>query len=145
MINVEVTEDYVGLIPFFIENELEYTVDEEIPTDIVKCWKVEQKGKLVGGCVLAKRSGEFICDGIATDPSVRGQRVGEALLKVLIDEATERGGTRIFLVARAPEFFKKYGFTSTDKEDAPIFFECFTCPQYGVNCHPEVLCLNIDN
>ena len=143
MIKIEVTEDYFELIPFFIENDLEFTVDEETPTDIIKCWRVEENGELVGGCVLAKRNGEFICDGIATAPSIRGKGVGEELLNLLISEARSRGGKSIFLVARAPGFFAKQGFEPTPKERAPTFFECFTCPQYGVDCHPEVMRLDI--
>ena len=34
------TEDYEKLVPFFIENELEFTEEdaEEVPTDVVRCW-----------------------------------------------------------------------------------------------------------
>ena len=36
------TEDYEKLVPFFIENELEFTEEdaEEVPTDVVKCWQI---------------------------------------------------------------------------------------------------------
>ena len=139
------------LIRFFIDNGLEYTESDEISTDLVKCWKAEEveagapEGRLVGGCSLAKRQGRYICDGIATDPSVRGRRVGERLLLNLINEVRASGGDEIFLVARAPGFFAKYGFMSIEREAAPTFFECFTCPQYGLTCHPEVMRLNIDH
>ena len=143
MITINVTEDYFGLIPFFIDNELEFTVDDDVPTDIIKCWRAENNGELVGGCVLAKRNGEFICDGIATAPQIRGEGIGEKLLGLLVAEVKSRGGECIFLVARAPGFFAKKGFEPTPKDSAPTFFECFTCPQYGVDCHPEVMRLNI--
>ena len=35
MINITPTEDYQSLVPFFIENELEFSEDEPTPTDIV--------------------------------------------------------------------------------------------------------------
>jgi len=133
------------LVRLFIENGLEYSENEEIATDLVKCWKAEEieKGtgaaRLVGGCVLAKREGRFICDGIATDPSVRGLRVGERMLLTMFDEIRELGGDTLYLVARAPGFFTKYGFTSITRAEAPTFFECFTCSQYGKTCHPEVM------
>ena len=143
MIKIEETKDYEMLVPFLIENELEFSIDDDIPTDIVKCWKAEEDGQLVGACVLAKRNGEFICDGIAISPAIRGQGYGERMLELLINETKERNGNKVFLVARAPSFFASQGFVSTPKDDAPIFFECFTCPQYGNGCNPEVMRLDI--
>ena len=151
MINFKIreTKDYEKLVPFFIENELEFTEEdmEEVPTDIVKCWeivdKTDGKDQLIGGFVLAKREGEYICDGIAIDPEWRGTRLGKALLDRGIEEVREQGGSRMYLVARAPEFFRKSGFVTVKREDAPNFFECLTCPQYGISCHPEVMRLDI--
>lgn len=152
MINYKIseTEDYEKLVPFFMENELEYTDEdlEEVPTDLVKCWKItegtgDDTGKLIGGFVLAKREGEFICDGIAIDSQWRGAELGKALLNLGIEEVRKQGGSRMYLVARAPEFFRKSGFVTIERDEAPNFFECLTCPQYGVNCHPEVMRLDI--
>ncbi len=143
------TDGYTRLVPFFIENELEFTEKdaEEVPTDIVKCWEVtadEDGGqRLIGAFVLAKREGEFICDGIAVDSAFRGTDIGTKLMNIGL-RATERfGGKRMYLVARAPEFFRKHGFKTVAREDAPNFFECLTCPQYGANCKPEVMVYEI--
>ena len=139
MIEISVTEDYASLVPFFIENELEFSEDEPTPTDIVKCWHALDDGKLVGGFVLAKRDGEFICDGIAVDESCRGMDLGRSLLRTGMEEARRHGAERMYLVARAPGFFRREGFEEVQREDAPDFFECLTCDQYGVTCHPEVM------
>ena len=140
------TEDYQALVPFFMENELEFTEEdaEEVPTDLVKCWKVTAKDelgeeKLIGAFVLAKREGGFICDGIAVDPKYRGSDIGTELLELGLKETADLGGDKMYLVARAPEFFRKNGFKTITREEAPNFFECFTCPQYGVSCKPEVM------
>ena len=135
------TDDYESLVTFFIENGLEYAEDDEVPTDLVKCWKAvdPENGKLVGGCVLAKREGRFICDGIATDISLRGTRLGEKLLGLLTEEAKMLGAESIFLVARAPGFFEKYGFIPIPRDGAPTFFECFSCPQFGTTCPATVM------
>lgn len=140
---ITVTEEYERLVPFFIENELEFSEEEPVPTDLVKCWKAEEDGKLLGACVLAKREGEFIIDGIAVTPEYRGEKLGAALLEQAIKETREKNGTGIFLVARAPGFFRKYGFVTVDAKDAPNFFECLTCPQYGKTCFPEVMRLEL--
>jgi amino-acid N-acetyltransferase len=85
------------------------------------------------------REGRYICDGIATDESVRGQGVGKLLLFAMIDEARVLGADALYLVARAPGFFNKNGFEMIQREDAPTFFECFSCSQYKKTCHPEVM------
>ena len=136
------TEEYEKLVSFFIENELEFTEEdaEEVPTDLVKCWQItDGDDNLLGAFVLAKREGEFICDGIAIDEELRGTGLGTKLLRLGLDETIRLGGTRMYLVARAPEFFRKNGFVTVPRQEAPNFFECLTCPQYGVSCHPEVM------
>lgn len=164
MINFKIreTEDYEKLVPFFIENELEFTEEdaEEVPTDVVKCWEITEgtgkvathkpngdvsgeSGRLIGAFVLAKREGEFICDGIAIDKQWRGTQLGKALLNLGIEEVSKLGGNRMYLVARAPEFFRKNGFETVTREGAPNFFECFTCPQYGKTCRPEVMKIDL--
>lgn len=141
---ISVTDDYEKLVPFFIENELEFSEDEPVPTDIVKCWEIiDGEDKLIGGFVLAKREGEFIVDGIAIDKEYRKFKLGKTLLNKGIEESLKLGAKRIFLVARAPEFFRKNGFVTVPREEAPNFFECLTCPQYGVDCHPEVMKLEL--
>ena len=35
---LEVTDQYETLVKFFVENQLEFDGDEEVDTDIVKCW-----------------------------------------------------------------------------------------------------------
>ncbi len=139
MIKIAQTEDYGRLVPFFIENGLEFAEEDPTPTDLVRCWDAFDGDRLVGGFVLARRDGEFICDGIAVDRDYRGQDLGRKLLRRGIEETVRRGGNRMYLVARAPGFFRKEGFESVPREGAPDFFECFTCDQYGVSCHPEVM------
>ncbi|MDR1043033.1 MAG: GNAT family N-acetyltransferase [Clostridiales Family XIII bacterium] len=177
MIQIQETADYRPLIPFFIENELEFEEGEEYGEDeIVKCWRADASdepgasdtmdvsdvpdaqdasnssdtpdapppdSRLVGACVLAERGGELICDGIAVSPSYRKGNLGKTLLNLLIKEAKSKDADKVFLVARAPGFFAKAGFTPVPREEAPDFFECFTCPQYGKTCHPEVMRLDI--
>ncbi|MDR2163123.1 MAG: GNAT family N-acetyltransferase [Clostridiales Family XIII bacterium] len=151
MIQIRETFDYRPLIPFFIENELEFDEGEEYDGDeIVKCWRADEvdpvvpsSSHLVGGCVLAKREGEYICDGIAVAPEYRKGGLGRELLGLLLGEAKSGGADKVFLVARAPGFFAKSGFIVVPRENAPDFFECFTCPQYGRDCHPEVMRMDV--
>ena len=67
------TKDYDRLVPMFIANRLEFSEDEPVPTDIVKCWQLtDEAGNLQGGAVLALREGEFIVDGIAVNEPYLG-------------------------------------------------------------------------
>lgn len=143
-LKIATTKDYDSLVPMFIANRLEFSEEEPVPTDIVRCWQLtDDDGRLQGGAVLALREGSFIVDGIAVNEQYRSSGAGRQLLEHIISAVRQLGGSSIFLVARAPGFFRKSGFVTVDRADAPQFFECFTCPQYGKECRPEVMRLDI--
>ncbi|MBN7771915.1 GNAT family N-acetyltransferase [Clostridium aminobutyricum] len=139
------TKEYDALTDLFMKNGLEFSKEEPVRTDVVKCWKIThgEEQFLAAGLALAKRQGEFIIDGIAVEPEYRKMKIGKIILNKAIEEVKTLGGNRIFLVARAPEFFRKRGFVTVSREDAPTFFECATCEQYNATCYPEVMRLDI--
>lgn len=138
------TDEYDRLVQFFVDNQLEFDGDEEVDTDILKCYKfTDKEDNLIGGVVLAKREGEYIIDGIAVDKDYRNSGIGEILLEQIKEDVEDLGGESIYLVARAPEFFRKNGFDEVDPEYAPNFFECKYCSQYEKTCHPEIMKINI--
>lgn len=138
-------EEYSLLQRFYLENQLEISLEDPAPEGLVQSWKVVPAagGGLIGAVTLALRQGEFIIDGIAVDQTRRKARVGAILLGEAIRKVREMGGKRIYLVARAPGFFRKSGFVAIPRDAAPNFFECLTCPQYGVDCHPEVMLMEV--
>ena len=142
-IKLEVTNDNEALQELFIKNELEFSEEDPVPTDLVKSWRIVDESKvppkLIGGLMLAKRQGDFIIDGIAVEPEYRKQNLGKKLLDEAIKEVKALSGDSIYLVARAPGFFRTQGFETVQKEDAPFFYECLTCPQFGVSCFPEIM------
>ena len=140
---VKLTDEYEKLVRFFVENELEFDGDEEVDTDIVNCYEITDDNKLIGAAVLARREGEYIVDGIAVSDNLRGEGLGGLLLARLLEDVRELGGDKLYLVARAPEFFRKNNFQTINPDLAPNFFECKYCPQYGLNCHPEVMMFEI--
>lgn len=134
------TDDQKKLDRFFMMNELEYSEEHPVATDRIRCWEaLDVKGDLAGAVALALRQGEYIIDGIAVDEKYRGTDIGRTLLRLALGEVASRGGGYVFLVARAPGFFRKEGFETISKEGAPNFFECLTCPQFGETCHPEIM------
>ena len=40
---IKSTDEYERLVKFFVENQLEFDGDEEVDTDILKCWKVTHR------------------------------------------------------------------------------------------------------
>ena len=142
---IQTTDEYERLVKFFVENELEFDGDEEVDTDIIHCWKMTHTDDvLIGGCVLAMRQGKYIIDGIAVTKLFRKFGLGKIMLKKAINEVKKLGGNELYLVARAPEFFRNYGFETVDAKDAPLFFECAQCPQYQKTCFPEIMRLGIE-
>lgn len=143
-IKITVTDDMDVLNDFFEANDLEISDAEPVETNVIKAWRADdENGKLVGGVCLAFREGDYIIDGIAVNQSLRGKRMGEKLLGLAIDQVKSLGGKKLFLVARAPGFFKTQGFNIVSEKEAPLFFECADCPQYKVDCFPEIMLLEV--
>lgn len=145
LLRLEATDDYDPVVKLFMDNDLEFSDEDPVPTDLIQCWRVVHgcEKHLCGAVALAKRQGEFIIDGIAVEPVYRKMKIGRIMMDKAVDKVKELGGTKLYLVARAPGFFRTLGFETVDREDAPLFFECATCPQYGVDCHPEVMRLEV--
>lgn len=74
---------------------------------------------------------------------MRGKRLGEKLLSLAIKQVKELEGEKIYLVARAPGFFKTQGFKIVSEKEAPLFYECAGCPQFKVDCFPEIMSLEV--
>lgn len=142
---ISTTDEYDRLVEMFVQYDLEFSVDEPLPTDLVQCWKAEdENGRLISGCVLALRGGEYIIDGIATVPEYRKEKIAGKLLLLALEEAKRRGGELVYLVAKAPGFFRKHGFQTIDAEEVPLLFDCLSCPQFRKSCFPEVMKLGLD-
>ena len=138
-INIKETEYSEQLNELFIRNGLESQPETETATDLLKTWEARYGDKLVGGAVLGFREGEFILDGIAVEDDFRGKNLGKRLLNKVLEEVGERGGKTLYLVARAPDFYRKAGFETVTRDEAPTFFECGSCSQYQVSCFPELM------
>lgn len=152
MVMYSVTDDYDGLVEMFIRHGLEFSFDEPLPTDLVQCWEAREAedaagaaaGRRIGGCVLALRGGKYIIDGISAEPEYRKQKVGGTMLEMALQEARDRDADEVWLVAKAPGFFRKHGFVTVSPEAAPEgVFDCLQCPQFQVDCWPEIMVLKL--
>lgn len=137
---MESTDEYDRLIRFFIENGLEFDEDEEKDGEILKAWKMTQTGDyLVAAAMLVMRQGHYVLEGIAVVEPMRKAGLGKILMKKVMEEVRSRGGKELILMARKPKFYEKLGFSVVKPQDAPPIFDCLGCPQYGVDCFPEIM------
>ena len=107
---------------------------------MITCWRAEDEaGHLLGGISIEHKGGEFVIGDIAVREDLRGCDIGTLLIQTALKRISEMGGERIYLVAKAPKFFEKFGFTYLTPEEAPDIFNCKTCDQLNVSCHPEFM------
>ncbi len=139
-VRMESTTEYERLVKFFIQQGLEYDEEEKDFSNVLHAWKITQTGDyLVAGCILIKEEGHFVVQGIAVDPVLRKMGLGKVLMKKALEEARSLGAKELLLVARKPGFYKKLNFTVVPPEEAPKIFDCLGCPQFQVDCFPEIM------
>ncbi len=139
------TEDYKGLTEMFFNNGLEIDVCDEAPEEVIQSWEMIERetGKRVGGMALEKRSNEYVLADLAVEVPYRGQNLGGEMLDKAIDEVKKLGGKKILLVAKIPDFYRKWNFQSMDREKAPNISKCMICDKFNKECFPEVMYLEL--
>jgi len=138
---IEETCDHSTMQKLFHQNGLEVNLEDCEGRGVLGLWRVvdAENGALLGGLKMEERCGETVLACIAVEEAARKQRIGAELLHLAVDFAKERQVERLLLVAKAPAFFKKYGFYGVDMEEYQHITKCYTCAQRGISCHPEVL------
>ena len=138
------TDEYDRLVEYMKPFGLEFNGEKDLETEILKCWKVIQEPDfLVGGVILSLRKGEYYISGIAVDPPMRRFGIGRLLMNKAIKEVRDRGGDRIYLCAKVPEFFSSLGFERIEWDEASELFGCGNCEQRGVSCFPVAMKLEL--
>ena len=140
------TGRYMELAPLFQEAGFEIHIEGDAPPAMITCWRAEDEaGHLLGGISIEHKGGEFVIGDIAVREDLRGCDIGTLLMQTALKRISEMGGERIYLVAKAPKFFEKFGFTYLTPEEAPDIFNCKTCDQLNVSCHPEFMTYHYEN
>lgn len=149
VIQIKETGNYEELIPLFRASGLEIHVDDEQkPPAMLTCWRADIQGEvdgdIAGGVSIEEREGHYVIGDIAVREDVRGEDIGSVLLARAMEKIYELGGDEIYLVAKAPKFFEKFGFLYLEAEEAPEVFSCKTCEQLGTRCNPEFMKFKFD-
>jgi len=106
-------------------NELYETV-----RDFVVC---EEHGNICGACALHIMWEDLAeIRSLAVDRHYQKRGVGKKLVRRCLKEAGALGIKKVFALTYCPEFFKKLGFTDTDKASLPqkIWGDCLRCPRF---------------
>jgi len=70
--------------------------------------------------------------------------IGTSLFQMVVKEIRILGAERIMIQAKTPEYWSKFGFVEIiDLKDVPKTFRCDNCPQYGKDCFPKIMTLNL--
>ena len=132
--------DYISLSAFFYQNGLEVKPKIEKPERVLKYWECKDAdGKLIAGGALETRDSKFVVADIAVDETYRGQGLGLRLMQIMDKEVQKRGGNEAWLAAKVPDFYRKLGWSSVPREEAPEISDCLRCPQFGNECTPQIM------
>lgn len=145
MFLLQKTNDYPGLTEMFFRNGLEVDVFDEKSEELIQAWEMIEvnSGKRVGGMALEKRAGVYVLADMAVEEPYRGKHFGAQMLDKAIEEFRKLGSEKIYLVAKIPDFYRKWNFESMDREDAPNISKCMTCEKFNKECFPEVMYLDL--
>lgn len=134
------TMEYDSLVEFFIRSGLEMDPEEPAPEGLLTCIRLvdSDTGTMYGAGGLCF-DGEYIMRCIAVEEAYRGRGYGRRLVETIMEEARKRGAKRIWLTAKVPEFYKKFGFRIVSEDAAPFETKCGECPQYHNGCDSEVM------
>jgi N-acetylglutamate synthase-like GNAT family acetyltransferase len=94
------------------------------------------------GCATLRWDGEmYSVDWLAVAETMRGKGLGGGLVAVITKEARKRGASRLWALARAPEFFERIGFRRIAADDGigQVLANCLVCHQYQKSCFPAIM------
>ena len=110
---------------------------------VLKGYAVDTGDELIGGAEVILQDGEYTLS-IAVVDDFKMLGIGKSLFQIGKDEIRNLGAKRIVIQAKTPDIWAKYGFMEViDLSDIPKTFRCDDCSQYGIDCFPKIMVLNL--
>ncbi len=110
---------------------------------ILKGYTVETGDELIGGAEIMLQDGEYTFS-VAVDDKFKILGIGKSLFQMVKNETRSLGAKRIMIQAKTPGYWAKFGFVEVeDLNDVPKTFRCDDCSQYGKDCFPKIMILNL--
>jgi amino-acid N-acetyltransferase len=93
----------------------------------------EDSGEIVG-CGALQIVWEDLAEirSLAVQTEYQGHRIGTALIEALLEESSQMGVTKVFVLTYRPELFQRLGFALMDKSLLPhkIWADCIRCTKF---------------
>ncbi|UCE91323.1 MAG: GNAT family N-acetyltransferase [Methanobacteriota archaeon] len=140
-VSLEETEDFDAMRSLARRSGLEGGKFDDIAV-AYGCYAGEQ----LMGCAALKRLGEaFSVEWLAVDSSRRNEGIVRMIVERIASEVRDRGATRLWALARAPDFFLRIGFlpSSPEASPGPTLAACHKCAQYDATCIPKMVVKNL--
>ena len=110
---------------------------------ILKGFVAEKGDQLIGGAEVILQDEEYTFS-VAVDDDFKMLGIGTDLFQMVAKEIRSLGAERIMIQAKTPEYWSKFGFVEiADLKNVPKTFRCDNCPQYGKDCFPKIMTLNL--
>jgi len=120
--------------------------EDEIATNIRSYTLAYKEGELVGFTALHIHT-TYLAEvrSLVVKDGVRGQKIGENLVKKVLDEASSLGIQRVLSLTYKQAFFERLGFVEIPKESLPehkIWADCIKCKHFPI-CNEVSLIKNL--
>ncbi len=119
---------------------------DEVATNIRSYTLAFIDGELVGFCALHIHTLELgEIRSLIVKEGVRGQKIGEKLVQISIDDGIALGLKRVLSLTYKASFFEKLGFVEIPKESLPeqkIWADCIKCKHFPI-CNEVSLIKNL--
>jgi N-acetylglutamate synthase-like GNAT family acetyltransferase len=132
-------DEYPEIERIFVAQGLE---NNKSGVEVFKGYSVEAFDKRIGGAQVMLQDGEYTFS-VAVDDDFKGQGIGNSLFQIVKKEIRGLGAKRIMIQAKVPAYWSKFGFAEIDPYDASEKFRCDDCPQYGKDCFPKIMVLDL--
>ena len=119
---------------------------DEIATNIRSYTLAYADNQLVGFCALHIHTSSLSeIRSLIVKDGFRGQKIGEGLINMCLDEAKSLGLQKVLSLTYKKSFFEKLGFVEIPKESIPehkIWADCIKCKHFPV-CNEVSLIKNL--
>ena len=93
----------------------------------------EGEDQIIGCCAL-QFCWEDLAEirSLAVHPNHQNKKIGAMLVEAALSEAETFDITKVFTLTYKPDFFKKFGFSTIDRNDLPlkIWGDCLQCVKF---------------
>jgi GNAT superfamily N-acetyltransferase len=137
--------NFTEVLPLLVEGELEFSPDTQTIPCLYSCYGLFHGAdkELTAGAAVTFEHGEYVLKGIAVKKEYRGKGFGKLLTEYIIEDLRNGGASGMYLTAKAPEFYKQFGFRIIDSKTAPPISGCLNCRRFRNTCNPEIMKLDM--